>query len=92
MLESYKFGVGPLSCVRFDCRHRKKTETSISWFFWQDLVEILTFGADVGLILCQGHVRANFSSLFHFCHLKRPKITFSLNAVVFGALYDISHT
>ena len=34
MLESYKFGVGPLSCVRVDCRYPRKPGTSFSWFFW----------------------------------------------------------
>ena len=33
MLESYKFGVGPLSCVRIYCRCRRKPGTSFFLFF-----------------------------------------------------------
>ena len=40
VVESCKFGVGPHSCVEYDCRCRRKPETRFSRFFSQILVRI----------------------------------------------------
>ena len=37
VVEGCKFGVGPHSCVEYDCRCRRKPETRCSWFSSQIL-------------------------------------------------------